>query len=105
RKISITRFQTDYTPETLYIYGAGTEAGADAANATPMRSIPNAEGEPSGVFDVYTTLLAGETYLFRDKASTFSRVYGSAGADGALQPCGDLMTAPETGQYRVTVDL
>lgn len=105
RKISITRFQTDYAPETLYIYGAGTEAGADAANATPMRSIPNAEGEPSGVFDVYTTLIAGETYLFRDKASTFSRVYGSAGADGALQPCGDLMTAPETGQYRVTVDL
>lgn len=102
RKVSFTRFETEYTPTTLFIYGSGTEAGANASNATPMRSIPNNAGEPSGVFDVYTTLTAGETYSFRDRASTVSRRYG--GADGTLEPCGEAITAPETGQYRITVD-
>lgn len=103
RKLTITRFETEYVPETLFIYGSGTEAGEDISNATAMRSIPDAEGNPSGVFDVYTTLTAGGTYYFRDQASVTARQYG--GTEGALEGCGAAIAAPETAQYRVTVDL
>jgi hypothetical protein len=103
KNVSVTRFETEYSPATLYIYGSGTESGDDAANATLMRSIPDADENPTGVFEVYTTLTEGGTYYFRDKATTQSRLYG--GEDGVLQGCGPAITAPETGQYRVTVDL
>ncbi len=101
--LSVTRFETEHSPESLFIYGSATEAGDAVDNATPMRSIPDAEGEASGVFDVYTTLTAGATYSFRDRPNAVSRGYG--GADGTLEPCGPAIAAPETGQYRVTVDL
>lgn len=103
QNISVTRFETEYVPETSFIYGSGAEAGDNAANATPMRARLDADGNTTGVFDVYTTLTAGGTYYFRDQANTQSRLYG--GADGALEGCGPAITAPETGQYRVTVDL
>lgn len=103
RPVSVTRFETEYMPASLFIHGSGTEAGEDAANATAMRAIPDAEGNPSGVFDVYTTLTQGGTYYFRDQANATSRLYG--GTDGALEGCGPAITAPETAQYRVTVNL
>lgn len=103
QQVSITRFNTDPLPATLFIYGSGTEAGEDVSSAMPMRSIPDAEGQPSGVFEVYTTLTADGTYHFRDMANNQSRLYG--GAEGSLEGCGPAITAPETGQYRVTVDL
>ncbi|HEY9489607.1 MAG TPA: hypothetical protein VIQ51_14790 [Chryseosolibacter sp.] len=101
--VTITRFETEYEPSTLFVYGSGAEADEDVTNATAMRAIPNAEGNASGVYDVYTTLTSGGTYHFRDQANSTSRVYG--GADGALEGCGPAITAPETGQYRVIVDL
>lgn len=103
QNISVTRFETEYVPETLFIYGSGAEAGDNAANATPLRERLDADGNTTGVFDVYTTLTAGGTYYFRDQANTQSRRYG--GADGILEGCGPAITAPESGQYRVTVDL
>ena len=101
--VSITRFDTDYVPATLFIYGTGAEAGEDVASATPMRALTDGDGNPTGVFEVYTTLTAGGTYQFRDQANLQSRVYG--GAEGELEGCGPAITTPETGQYRVTVDL
>jgi starch-binding outer membrane protein SusE/F len=101
--ITITRFATDYEPTTLFVTGAATEAGADPAEATPMRARTNADDEQTGVFDVYTTLTEGSTYTFRDRADGVSRVYG--GADGTIEACGPAITAPATGQYRITVDL
>ena len=103
QRVSIKRFDTDRIPTTLFISGSGSEAGEDASNATPMRALLDAEGAPTGVFDVYTTLTAGGSYSFRDQATTQSRLYG--GADGTLQGCGAAIAAPETAQYRVTVDL
>lgn len=103
QNISIKRFNDEYMPQTLFVYGSGTEAGEAVANATPMRPIPDADGNPSGVFEAYTTLTAGGTFTFRDKATLESRPYG--GADGVLEACSAEIAAPETGQYRVTVDL
>lgn len=103
QNVSITRFENDVIPSTLFIYGSGTEAGEDASNSMAMRSILDDDENPTGVFEVYTTLTAGGTYYFRDKANTQSRLYG--GDEGALEGCGPAITAPETGQYRVTVDL
>jgi len=101
--VTFTRFATEYFPSTLFITGDATEAGTDVTKATAMRAQKNADGDLTYVFDVYTTLTKGGTYTFRDKASLQSRVYG--GKEFTLEPCGTAITAPETGQYRVTVDL
>jgi hypothetical protein len=103
QNITFTRFETEYMPSELFITGSGTESGPDAENATAMRAKTNAEGDPAYVFEAYTTLTEGGTYQFRDQANLLSRAYG--GADGTLEGCGPAITAPETGQYRVTVDL
>ncbi len=101
--ITVTRFATDRDLETLVITGAGTESGADVANAAPMRARTNSDGDPTGVFDVYTTLNEGQTFVFRDQATAGSKIFG--GSDGNLEGCGTPIVAPETGQYRVTVDM
>lgn len=103
QNVTFTRFETDYMPSTLYITGAATEAGANPENATLMRAQKNSEGALTHVFDVYTTLTEGETFQFRDQANTRSRLYG--GSEGELEGCGAAIAAPETGQYRITVDL
>ncbi|GCC52059.1 hypothetical protein SanaruYs_22910 [Chryseotalea sanaruensis] len=100
---SIKRFQNDYMPETMFITGAATEAGDDVAAATPMRAHKDAEGNVTNIFDVYTTLTAGKTYFFRDERNTTSKLFG--GEEGTLEGCGAGITAPETGQYRITVNL
>ena len=101
--VTITRFAADAVPSTLFISGSATEVGADPANGVAMRARKNADNEPTGVFDVYTTLTAGSTYVFRDNASANSRSYG--GSNGTLSACGAEITVDETAQYRVTVDL
>src|SRR5690606_10417112 len=105
QEISVTRFETEYKPNTLFIYGEGTEAGGDPSGATPMRAHTDQDGNYTGVFDVYTTLTPGGTFYLRDRAVATSRLYG--GADGTLEPCATTgIATPETGgQYRVTVDL
>ena len=103
QEITFTRFETEYFPSTLFITGAATEAGADITKATAMRAQKNADGDLTYIFDVYTTLTKGATYEFHDQPAAKSRTYG--GQDGKLAPCGTAITAPETGQYRVTVDL
>lgn len=100
--VSITRFETDRIPQTMVITGAATEAGADLGNASVMRARTNADGETTGIFDVYTTLTEGQTFSFRDQALATAKVFG--GADGTLTGCGDAIAAPATGQYRVTVN-
>lgn len=100
--VSIKRFNTDRIPQSMVITGTGTEAGADIANATAMRARTNADGETTGIFDVYTTLTEGQTFSFRDQALNTAKVFG--GADGNLAGCGEPIPTPATGQYRVTVN-
>jgi starch-binding outer membrane protein SusE/F len=101
--VSFTRFEAEYMPETLFLTGTATEVGDDVTNAVAMRSRTNAAGNPTYVFDVYTTLTEGGTYQFRDQAVSLSKAYG--GGEGALEGCGAAITAPETGVYRVTANL
>jgi starch-binding outer membrane protein SusE/F len=101
--ISITRFESDRVPQSMVITGAGTEAGDDVAAAAPMRARKNADGESTGIFDVYTTLSEGQTFAFRDQPNGQSKVFG--GSDGSLEGCGSAIAAPATGQYRVVADL
>ncbi len=100
---TFTRFQTEYMPETLFLTGTATEVGDDVTKAVAMRAQTNAARNPTFVFDVYTTLTEGNTYQFRDQPINTSKVFG--GGEGVLQGCGVAITAPETGQYRVTVNL
>ena len=93
--ITIKRFDNDHAIEQMFITGGATEGGTSAASATPMRALKNADGDLTGVFDVYTRLTAGQTYFFRDKAIETSRVYG--GSDGVLTACGPAITARATG--------
>jgi hypothetical protein len=67
-----------------------------------MRAQKDASGKLTGIFDVYTTLTKNNTYAFRDQPSMDSRLIGGD-SDGKLK-CGSMITAPETGQYRVTVN-
>lgn len=101
QKISIKRFDTEYIPTTLFITGEATEVGTDVGNAVKMRARKDADGNETGIFDVYTTLTEGKTYNFRDQANISSRKIG--GSNGTLS-CGTTITAPGTAQYRVTVD-
>lgn len=103
QNISFTRFATERVPGALFITGTATEGGADAAQALPMRVQVDEDGNATSIFDIYTNLTTGGTYQFRDQANSFSKVYG--GSDGDLQGCGAAIAAPETGTYRVTVDL
>jgi starch-binding outer membrane protein SusE/F len=102
QNVNITRFATEGIPLALYITGAATEAGANVASAVVMRGQKDASGKLTGVFDVYTTLTKGATYAFRDEAKAESRLIG--GSEGKLK-CGEMITAAETAQYRVTVDV
>lgn len=101
--ISFKRFETEHVPTTLFITGDGTEKGTAAAEAMAMRGRTDGNGDPTHIFDVYTTLTAAGTYQFRDQANELSRVYG--GSEGDLEGCGEAIAVEETGQYRVTVDL
>ncbi len=101
RRITFTRFESAYTPSTLFLLGEGTEAGDDLSKAIPLRARKNSAGDNTGVFDVYTSLVEGKTFYFRDKAVLNSRKTG--GSDGNLS-CGTTITAPATGVYKITVD-
>lgn len=97
QNISLTRFETERMPSTLFITGSGTERGADPAQAIEMYA------KDVNVFEVYTKLTQGQTYQFRDQAAATSKVYG--GNAGTLAGCGPAIAVDETAVYRVTVDL
>ncbi|MCW5911952.1 MAG: hypothetical protein KIT62_12805 [Cyclobacteriaceae bacterium] len=104
QNIAFTRFETERIPPALYLYGTGTEAGDDLAHATRLRARKNADGELTGIYDVYTTLTQGGTYQFRDLPNAASKLFG--GESGTIAGCGPAIIAPEaTGVYRIVVNL
>lgn len=104
QNIAFTRFATERKPSALYITGSATEGGEAVTGAILMRARKDAEGELTQVFDVYTRLTEGGTYFFRDQPHASSKIFGGDGEE-VLQPCGPAITVPETGVYRITVDL
>lgn len=103
RDITFKRFETEYVPTTLFLTGNATEGGADLTKALPFRALTDADKKPTGVFEIYTHLTKGSTYFFRDLADVHSRKMG--GAEGKVTCGGSEIAAPETGEYRLTVDL
>ncbi|WP_224997142.1 SusE domain-containing protein [Cesiribacter sp. SM1] len=100
--IAITRFLTESAPLTLYISGAATEKGADVTQAIAMKAFKDADGNPANIFEIYTSLKAGEGFKFYSQPAAQSMVYG--GANGQLVKNGEAITATEAGQYRITVN-
>jgi hypothetical protein len=102
RDITFKRFETEYVPSTLFLTGDATEAGSDVTKAIPFRSLQDADGNPTGVFELYTHLNKGASFFFRDQADAHSRKMG--GADGKLT-CGADITATDSAEYQITVDV
>lgn len=102
QNITFTRFENDPVPSTLYLTGAATEGGTDLSQAIQLRAQTNGDGEQTGIFDAFTHLNEGSTFFFRDQAIERSRKLG--GSEGNLS-CGTEITAPETGEYWVRVNL
>lgn len=103
RAISITPYATEHQPQTLFISGSATENGEGPAQALAMKQMVKADGTNTGIFELYTSLKENATFHFRDKAAVGSRQFG--GDTGSLVACGEEISVPEAGIYRVRVDL
>jgi starch-binding outer membrane protein SusE/F len=102
QNITFKRFANERMPSTLFLTGEATEGGTDLSKAVALRAQKNADGDQTGIFDAFTHLTSGGTYFFRDQAIENSRKFG--GNAGQLS-CGTMITAPETGEYWVRVNL
>ncbi|GLB49400.1 SusE domain-containing protein [Neptunitalea lumnitzerae] len=101
--ISLTRFETEYTPATLYIAGDATEAGTDMSQAIPMRHLTDGNGTNTYIFEAYTSLEAGMPFHLYSAQQLPSHVYG--GSNGEVVKNGDALTVQDSGEYKITVDL
>ncbi|MFC4872686.1 SusE domain-containing protein [Negadavirga shengliensis] len=101
--VSITPYSTEYIPSSLFVSGSATETGPATGDAIAMNERVKADGSRTGIYEAYTALKGGETLYFRDKAEVGSRKFG--GNQGILEACGEAITAPESGEYRVIVNL
>lgn len=103
QSLNVKRFTTEIIPTQLYISGTATEGGSDLSNAIPLKRLNGSSGELSNIFEVYTSLSAGNSYKFYSEKSLPAHQYG--GSDGELIKSGTAITVGEDGQYRITVDL
>ena len=102
QNISIKRFETEAFPTQLFVSGTATEKGADLSQAIAMKALKNAEGNLTNVYELYTGLTSGGTLMFYSAQSSQGMTYGDA--SGQLATNGAAITAPGSGQYRITVD-
>lgn len=101
--ISITGFETEALPQSLYISGTATENNDDLSQAIALRRLTDSNGTLSNVHEVYTSLIAGESYKFYSERSLPALEFG--GSDGNIVSFGDAIVASESGQFRIKVDL
>lgn len=101
--ISITRFETETLPQSLYISGTATENNDDLSQAIALRRLTDSNGTLSNVYEVYTSLIAGESYKFYSERSLPALQFG--GSDGNIVSFGDAIVASDSGQFRIKVDL
>lgn len=99
----VTRFEDEIIPSQLFISGTATESGTDLSQAIVLRRLNNSEGNPSNIFEMYTSLTAGNTFMFYSEQSLPAHNYG--GSEGMLEKNGDPIMVAEDGQYRVSVNL
>ncbi len=102
RDIAFKRFEEETLPVALYLSGNATEAGAATSDAIPLRTLKDADGNLSNVFEIYTSFDAAGTFTLLTSPSDQAIVYG--GADGNLVKTGDPIESPGAGTYRLTID-
>ncbi|MCM4160877.1 hypothetical protein FHG64_17805 [Antarcticibacterium flavum] len=103
QELSVTRFETEYKPQNLYLSGVGTEAGTNLADAIPFRALNNADGQLTYRFETYTQLEAGQGFRIYSNPGMPAHIYG--GNDGELVKNGGAISVAESGVYRLTIDL
>ena len=101
--IKILTFETEVLPNKLFISGTATENNNNLADAIEMKRLNQDNGSPSNIYEIYTSLVEGETYKFYSEQSLPALQYG--GSDGNLVSFGDAITTENSGQFRIKVDL
>jgi hypothetical protein len=102
--IMIKRFSTEIIPTRLYVSGTATENNNVLANAIEMKRLASANGTLSNKHEIYTSLISGKKYEFFSEKTLPCHRYGT-NADGVLTKSGLAITANESGQFRISVDL
>lgn len=101
--LSITRFENEVLPQSLYISGTATENNNDLSQAIALKRLTDSNGELSNVHEVYTSLVAGESYKFYSERSLPALEFG--GSDGNIVSFGDAIVVSDSGQFRIKVNL
>ncbi|GGD09004.1 SusE domain-containing protein [Hyunsoonleella pacifica] len=101
--LNITRFESEALPQSLYISGTATENNNDLSQAIALRRLTDSNGALSNIYEVYTSLVAGESYKFYSERSLPALEFG--GSDGNIVSFGDAIVANDSGQFRIRVDL
>lgn len=102
RAVTLTRFSTEALPTQLFLSGDATEAGTDASEAIQMRALKDEDGDLTYIFELYTQLEAGATFMFYNNASDNAIKYG--GSSNSIEKNGDGITVDETATYLVTAN-
>ena len=101
--LSIIRFENEGLPQSLYISGTATENNNDLSQAIALKRLTDSNGELSNTYEVYTSLIAGESYKFYSERSLPALEFG--GSDGNIVSFGDAIVADDSGQFRIKVNL
>ena len=102
-EIKVVTFEKELLPEALYLSGSATENGEELSQAIALRQLTDSNGAASNIYEIYTSLVAGETYKFYGGLELPALQYG--GSDGNLVSFGDAIVAENSGQFRIKVDL
>ncbi len=101
--ISVKRFANEILPSNLFITGDATEGGVDLTKALPLKRLNGADKTASNHFEIYTSLVAGKSYSFYGGKALPAHKWG--GAEGNLKKAGPAIIAPESGVYRISLNL
>ena len=102
-EITVTRFENEIIPTQLFISGAATETGDDLTQAISMKRLNDSNGDPSNIYEAYTSLKVGQSFMFYSEQSLPAHKYG--GSEEVLVKNGGGIIAEEEGAYRITVNL
>ena len=103
-EITLNRFENEIIPERLFLSGTAAENNNNLAEAISLRRLNNAEGNPSNIYEIYTSLTAGNSFKLYSEQSLPALVYGGTD-DGQIVKSGSALSVPQDGQYRIKVDL
>jgi hypothetical protein len=101
--LDVVRFESETKPTRLFISGSATENQNNLSEAIQLRRLTDENGLQSNMYEIYTSLVAGESYKFYSERSLPALQFG--GNNGVLESFGDHIVANNSGQYRIRVNL